>query len=465
MLALAGPVALAAALVPSTDATTLAAEAMGFLAVTVLCSLIGGLWPAVTCAVLSTGLLTWFFTPPRRTLSIDRTPDLVLLALFLVVAIAVSSVVGQAASRTVQAAEARREADALISLNRTVLRSDQDLASLLDLVRRTFAATAVSLLRPEGGSWTLLAQVGSDPPVHPEGADETAEVSPPSPPLVLALRGGRLSAPDRRVLTSFAGHLAVVLERRDLAARAARARSLEEGNRVRNALLAAVSHDLRTPIARAKAAVSSLRSPDVHWSAEDERELLATIEDSTDRLHAIVTNLLDLSRIQSDAVSPAAQEVALEDVVARALDHAPGGRPARLQVAPDLPPVRTDVGLLERVVANLLDNAWRHSPEGQQVTVSLSRSDGAAQVRVSDRGPGVPDADKPQMFVAFRRLGDSEAREGLGLGLAVARGLTEAMGGTLTAEDTEGGGLTMVIDLPALPATGAPSPVSKGQRS
>jgi two-component system sensor histidine kinase KdpD len=257
----------------------------------------------------------------------------------------------------------------------------------------------------------------------------------------------------------------VVLERRELASRAARARSLEEGNRVRNALLAAVSHDLRTPIARAKAAVSSLRSPDVHWSDEDERELLATIEDSTDRLHAIVTNLLDLSRIQSDAVSPAAQEVALEDVVARALDHASGGRPVRLQVAPDLPPVRTDAGLLERVVANLLDNAWRHSPDGRPVTVSLCRSDGTAQVRVSDNGPGVPDADKPQMFVAFRRLGDSEAREGLGLGLAVARGLTEAMDGTLTAEDTEGGGLTMVIDLPALPATGVPRPLSEGQRS
>lgn len=465
VLALAGPTSLAAVLVPSTDATTLAAEAMGFLAVTVMCSLVGGLWPAVTAAVLSTGLLTWFFTPPRRTLNIDRTPDLVLLALFLVVAIAVSSVVGQAARRSVQAAEARREADALISLNRTVLRSDQELVSLLDLVRRTFAAAAVALLRPEGHAWVELAHVGSDPPVRPETADETAEVSPPSPPLVLALRGGRMSASDRRFLSSFAGHLAVVLERRDLASRAARARRLEEGNRVRNALLAAVSHDLRTPIARTKAAVSSLRSPDVEWSAEDERELLATIEDSTDRLHAIVTNLLDLSRIQSDAVSPAEQEVALEDVVARALDHAPGDRSVVLAVAPDLPPVRTDVGLLERVVANLLDNAWRHSPEGRPVTVTLSHSGREAQVRVTDSGPGVPDADKPHMFVAFRRLGDSEAREGLGLGLAVARGLTEAMGGTLGAEDAEGGGLTMVVDLPVLLASDAPRPVSERQRS
>lgn len=220
---------------------------------------------------------------------------------------------------------------------------------------------------------------------------------------------------------------------------------------MRNALLAAVSHDLRTPLARLKAAVSSLRSTDVAWSEDDERELLAAIESSTDQLHAIVSNLLDLSRIQSDAVTPALQEVGLEDVVARALDHAVLGGAVAVEVDPRLPPVRADAGLLERVLANLVDNAVRHSPAGTAVRLVVAGAGDRVAVRVIDHGPGVPAAEQEQMFAAFRRLGDAEARDGLGLGLAVARGLTEAMGGTLTAADTPGGGLTMVVDLPAVP--------------
>jgi two-component system, OmpR family, sensor histidine kinase KdpD len=461
-MAMIGPAALSAVLVPSTDASTLSAESMGFLALTVACAIVGGLWPALTAAVLSTGLLNWFFTPPTRTLTIERTADLVVLVLFLLVASAVSSVVGHAARRSLQAAEARREADALIRLNRTVLTSSQDLSSLLNLVCDTFGSRSASLFSADQAGPSRLAAVGQDAPLDPSEADEVAEVRPSSPPLLLALRGAPLSPSDRRVLASFAGHLAVVLERRKLAAEAARSRRLEEGNRVRSALLAAVSHDLRTPLARAKAAVSSLRSPDVSWSRDDELELLATIEDSTDRLHAILSNLLDLSRIQSDAVVPATQEVGLEDVVARALDSTADSARVEIRALPELPQVRTDAGLLERVVANLVDNALRHAPQGMPVVVSLSGDEETVRVAVIDRGPGVSDEGKEQMFGAFRRLGDAEAREGLGLGLAVARGLTEAMGGRLTPHDTPGGGLTMVVDLPA--AVGhAPSGIARGQ--
>lgn len=463
-LALIGPPVLSAVLVPSTDALTLSAESMGFLALTVLCAIVGGLWPALTAAVLSTGLLNWFFTPPTRTLTIDRSGDVVVLVLFLLVASAVSSVVGHAARRSLQAAEARREADALIRLNRTVLTSGQDLNSLLDLVRHTFGSPSVSLLGMGATGVAQVAAVGDDPPLVPSDADEVAEVAPSSPPLLLALRGAPLSASDRRVLASFAGHLAVVLERQELAAEAARSRRLEEGNRVRSALLAAVSHDLRTPLARAKAAVSSLRSPDVTWSQDDERELLATIEDSTDRLHSIVSNLLDLSRIQSDAVVPAEQEVGLEDVVARALDGIADGGRVEIEAERDLPQVRTDAGLLERVLANLVDNAVRHAPVDAPVVVSLSGGDGAVSVSVVDRGPGVSGEGKEQMFGAFRRLGDAESREGLGLGLAVARGLTEAMGGSLRPHDTPGGGLTMVVQLPVGTARQQRAGVREGRR-
>ena len=233
------------------------------------------------------------------------------------------------------------------------------------------------------------------------------------------------------------------------------ARRLEEGNRVRTALLAAVSHDLRTPLAGIKAAVSSLRSPEVSWSVEDQAELLATIEDSSDRLHTIVANLLDLSRLQSDAVRPVVHEVGLDDVVSRTVAQMPQGDRVELRFEPDLPPVLVDAGLLDRVVANLVDNAVRHSPADSPVTVATSHVGDRVQLHVVDRGPGVPDAQKEQMFAAFQRLGDAGGREGLGLGLAVARGLTAALGGLLVAEDTPGGGLTMVVDLPAVP-TGKP---------
>jgi two-component system sensor histidine kinase KdpD len=193
----------------------------------------------------------------------------------------------------------------------------------------------------------------------------------------------------------------------------------------------------------------------VHWSQEDEAELLGTIEEATDRLHAIVANLLDLSRLQADAVRPSISEIGLDDVVARAVSTLPpelrDGDRLVLQLDPDVAPVLADAGLLERVVANLVDNAVRHSPPGTPVVLSTSQAGGRVQLRVVDRGPGVPDPDKEQMFVAFQRLGDHRATDGLGLGLAVARGLTEALGGTLEAEDTPGGGLTMVVDLPRRP--------------
>jgi two-component system sensor histidine kinase KdpD len=443
---LLGPTGLSLVLVPSPDVSTLAMEAMGFLALTVLVALVGGLWPAVTSAVLGSLMLNWFFTPPERTLTIADTVNVVALVLFLVVAVAVASLVDRAARRSIQADRARREADTLTMLNRTLLRSDRDVEALLGLVRDTFGADAAALLRRTGPSYEVVAAVGEDPPARPEDAGATAEVSTA---LLLALRGPDLSVSDRRVLGSFATHLAVALEHQELTARAAEVRRLEEGNRVRTALLAAVSHDLRTPLAGIKAAVSSLRSPDVPWSAEDQAQLLATIEASADRLHTIVANLLDLSRLQSDAVRPVLREIGLDDVVARSLAHLEEQGRVVLRADPDVPPVLADAGLLDRVVANLVDNALRHAPPSTPVTVSVSRTGDRVQLRVVDRGAGVPDAQKEQMFVAFQRLGDAPGREGLGLGLAVARGLTEALGGLLVAEDTPGGGLTMVVELPA----------------
>ncbi|WP_206054033.1 sensor histidine kinase [Nocardioides iriomotensis] len=239
----------------------------------------------------------------------------------------------------------------------------------------------------------------------------------------------------------------------DLASRRAEAvreaAELEAGNRLRTALLAAVGHDLRTPLAAAKAAVSGLRSRDVTLTEDDRRELLETADESLDRLAALVENLLDLSRLQAGALPVRTQPVAVDDVIARALDD-PGVEPRTvvLDVPEQLPDVVADPGLLERVIVNVVANAQRCAPPPALLTAVAA--DGRVDLRVVDTGPGIVAADRDRVFVPFQRLGDS-GTGGLGLGLALSRGLVEAMAGSLTLDETPGGGLTLVISLPAVP--------------
>lgn len=446
------PLLLTAVMRPLGGSPTPASEGLAFIAVTVVCALVGGLWPALTAGLLSGLLLNFFFTPPLHTLTIASAEDVLILLLFLLVAVLVASVVGLAARRSQQANRARREADTLSMLNQTLLRGDHDITALLGLVCDTFAMSSAALLHRADtagtGPWQVLASSGPEPPHAPEEADATADASASTR---LALRGRALPAQDLRVLNAFATHLAVVADRERLAAQTAAAQRLAEGNRMRTALLAAVSHDLRTPLAGIKAAVSTLRTAEVSWSADDQTELLAAIEDSTDKLSTIIANLLDLSRLQTGEVHLVTQDVGLDDVVSRALRTLPATERVDLDIAPDLPPVRVDTGLLERVVANLVENALRYSPPTTRVQVGAEVAGTRVRLRVVDHGPGVPDSSKPQLFQPFQRLGDAPAGEGVGLGLAVAAGLARALGGELTAHDTPGGGLTMVVDLAAGP--------------
>jgi two-component system sensor histidine kinase KdpD len=264
--------------------------------------------------------------------------------------------------------------------------------------------------------------------------------------MALALSGRMLPAEDRRVLAAFAAQAAVVLDRERLVGEAEQARELAEGNRIRTALLAAVSHDLRTPLAGIKAAVSSLRSDDVDWSEEDSAELLEGIENGADRLDHLVGNLLDMSRLQTGTVTPLIREIDLDEVVPMALGGVPEDS-VELDIPESLPMVAVDPGLLERAVANIVENAVKYSPDAQRVTVAASALGARVEVRVTDRGPGVPDEAKDRIFEPFQRHGDAPRGAGVGLGLAVARGFVEAMGGTLAAEDTPGGGMTMVLTL------------------
>jgi two-component system sensor histidine kinase KdpD len=318
---------------------------------------------------------------------------------------------------------------------------------MLDRVRETFAVASVTLLERTDDGWVAVANAG---PAVVRPADADTEV-PAGDRLTLALCGGLLRAEDQRLIGAFAAQAAIVLDHIRLSHAAAEAAPLAEANKVRTALLAAVGHDLRTPLAAAKASVTTLLSLDLDLDAEDRRELLQGADTSLDRLAALVDNLLDMSRLQAGAMSIDVQPTAVDEVVARALDDlGEGGRCIRIDAAEDLPLVQTDPGLLERVVANLAANGLRYSPAGESPRVTSSWLGERVEIRVIDRGPGIPSYDWDRIFLPFQRLGDTDNTTGIGLGLALARGLTEAMGGTLEPEETPGGGLTMVISLPAV---------------
>jgi two-component system sensor histidine kinase KdpD len=219
---------------------------------------------------------------------------------------------------------------------------------------------------------------------------------------------------------------------------------------LRRSLLAAVSHDLRTPLAGIKAAVSTLHAPGIVLSQADRGALLEAIEESTDRLASIIDNLLDMSRLQAGAVSLDTQQVGLDDVVWRAVAGVAAPASVEIELPEDLPDVVVDVGLLDRAIANLVQNAVRHTRARTKVDISARAVGERVELRITDHGTGVPDPLKAQLFQPFQRLGDTHSTEGVGLGLAVAKGLTEAQGGTLRPEDTPGGGLTMVMDLPCV---------------
>ncbi|MGK4583270.1 ATP-binding protein [Kitasatospora sp. HPMI-4] len=456
LIGVAGP-PLLAVLLTQVHGLGLSTDMLLFLSLTVCAALVGGLFPAIASALVGSTALNYYFTPPLHTLDISSPQNIMAVGIFTTVGIAVASVVDLAARRTQQAARSQAEAHTLSALAGTVLRGapsgDSLLTVLLDQVRETFQQDSAALLERSGehSPWRIAASAGQRAPERPEDGDVDVPVGTE---LSLVLRGRVLPAEDRRLLGAFAAQAAVLLERRRLAGEAAAARREAEGNRIRTALLAAVSHDLRTPLAGIKAAVSSLRAEDVEWDEADEAELLAGIEAGADRLDHLINNLLDMSRLQTGTVTPLIHETDLDEVVPFAL----GGVPleaVKLDVPESLPMIHADAGLLERSLANLVENAVKYSPDGVKVLVKADAlhppgSPARVELRVVDRGPGVPEAAKERIFAPFQRYGDAPRGAGVGLGLAVARGFVEAMGGTVTAEDTPGGGLTMVVTLPAV---------------
>ncbi|WP_327085348.1 DUF4118 domain-containing protein [Nonomuraea sp. NBC_01738] len=455
-MAVAGMPALTALLWPFRDDLSLPSEILFFLLMTVGVALAGGMWPAITAAVGGSLLLNFFFTPPVGQFTIDDPENFFALVVFVLVAAAVSTIVDLAARRTREAASATADAELLSTLAGHVLRGGAALPSLLARMRETFGLACVTLLervgepgpddQSEPESWRILATSGGPPCAAPGMADTDVVISES---LVLAARGRLLAAADRRVLEAFAAEAAVALRQERLQEQAERAGPLAEADKMRTALLAAVSHDLRTPLASAKAAVESLRSTEIDWSPQDREELLDTAGQSLIRLDRLVANLLDMSRLQAGVLGVSSQPMALEEVVPRAMDDL---GPLRERVEGDLsielPEIAADPALLERVLVNLMTNAVRYSPAGAKVLVTASRHGGSVEIRVIDRGPGIPPEAHDRVFLPFQRLGDRDNHAGVGLGLALSRGLAEAMGGTLTPDETPGGGLTMILRMP-----------------
>jgi two-component system sensor histidine kinase KdpD len=458
---LAAVLAPLATIVLATDRTgiNLTSDVLGFLVAVIVVALVGGFLPAVAEAVAGSLLLNYYFTQPIHFWTIAEANNALALAVFVAVGLVVSWVVDTTARRSKQAARANAESELLVTTAGSILRGQGAVDALLERTREAFGMRSACLLERQDSAtgasrgptseWTLVACSGETPASRPDVAEVDVPVTDT---LSLALTGRPLAASDRRVLGAFAAYAAVALEQQRLAAEAEAAKPIAAADRMRTALLTAVSHDLRSPLASAKAAVTSLRSPDVHWDESDTEELLATADESLDKLTRLVANLLDMSRLQAGALSLFPRPSGLDEIVALALDDlGPAGRDITVELPEALPAVRADPAILERVVVNLAENALRYSPAGKAPLLAASSLADRVELRVVDRGPGISDQDKERMFVPFQRLGDTDNTTGVGLGLALSRGLTEAMGGTLTAEDTPGGGLTMIVSLPAAP--------------
>lgn len=445
-LALIGAPVLTAVLLGPRDRLGLSSILLVFLVLVVAVAALGGTWPSLFAAVGSMLLVNWFFTPPYHTLTIQHSHNVLALVVFVLVAVIVSTLVSTAAKRSRQAARARSEAEVIAKTAVTLLGSHEPLTDLLELLRASFGLEAAALLREGSSGWRVVAHAGTPCPVSPDRADRALPLADGSS---LAMMGGAKVSADKLVLDVFSAQLVAAMRAADLRAEANAARQLAEANELRTALLAGVSHDLRTPLSSIKASVTSLMQEEISWSRDATAEFLRTIDTETDRLNNLVGNLLDMSRLRTGSLRPTMREVAVDEVVGRSL--ASLGERARVvsvEVPESLPFVRADPALLERSLANLIDNALKHAP-GSRPTVNGATDDDRVSIAIVDQGAGIPAEERDRAVEPFERLGDGANRSGVGLGLAVTRGFIDAMGGRMTLEDTPGGGLTARIDLPA----------------
>lgn len=424
----------------------LAIDSLLYLLPVLIGAVIGGTASGLVAALASFLALDWFFVPPVHSLTIASTTDMLTLAMFLVVGGVISAEVNIGARRAMSAQRARRYTGALARATASLLESDDPVPVLIEEIRRVFDVSGISVLRSEERGWLCEVVSGVDPPGSPDDATLSLSVDGDR---VLALRSSQLRADDREALDAFVSQIGVALEGRQLRLRAAEATSLANANELRTALLAAVSHDLRTPLASIRTATTSLLSGDVVFDPGTSRALLETIDVEAERLSVLVANLLDMSRLHAGAFPVHLESVGLDEMVNAVLVSLPvTGRRVLVEVSDTLPPVDADPPLLERALWNLVANAVKASELESPIRIMAALVVGNwVELRIVDRGPGIAPLDRERVFVPFQRLGDQSTGNGVGLGLAVAKGFVEAMGGELLLDDTPGGGLTVIVRL------------------
>ncbi len=440
-VAVLGSPLLALLLLPVRDSLGLDTVLLLFVLVSVGASAAGGVWPALAASAISFGLANFLFTRPYGSLLVASTNELIDLVIFLAVAALVGVVTEAGARARGRAERARLEAEWLAELgNRD--HGPQSVELALAEARTIYGMHAVTLT----GDGRVLAAAGSPEP------DDVLIVAPAGEKLQLELSGPERVGEDRSLLDALAMTAGRLWRTRQLADQARRAEELGRIDELRASLLAAVGHDLRNPLAAITAAASTLRQTDIELDPDDQSELLETIEEHARRLNDIIGNLLDMSRLQAGALSVHPRPTVLLEVLAGVVRLGEGR--VQLAIPEDLPMILADAGLLERVLVNLVANADRHLPPGEKVVIAAEKLPGRVAVRVVDHGPGVAPERFEEIFAPFQHFGD-RSTTGVGLGLAIARGFAEAMGGTLTPSRTPGGGLTMTVTLEVADAAAA----------
>ncbi len=406
----------------------------------------GGWRPGLVASLLAFGLTNWYLTPPLHTLTVSDAENVVAFAVFVLVTMVVSVSVDRAARRSRDATSARAEAAALARSAATLVGSDDPLPELLEQVRATFGLGSATVLERTEHGWWPTHTSGHPELLSPD--DGTSIDISAGTDLRLLVSDDVLRPEQLEVLRAFGDQLTMAVEARRLRTDAANAGLLAETNALRSALLQAVSHDFRTPLATIKASASGLLQREIEFSADDREQLLKDIDGAADRLDRMVRNLLDMSRLQAGAVELSLRAVALEEVVAAALGGiANADKRVTVDVSETIPMVSADAALLERAIANLVSNAVAWSPADHLVRVEAGRIRDTVDLRIVDCGPGVAAADRQRVFEPFQRLGDRSTEAGVGLGMAIAKGFVEAMGAQLGLDDTPGGGLTVSIRL------------------
>lgn len=423
------------------------------LIITLAIAIKAPIWLTTLGAIENFLFLNYFFTPPFHTLNISNKDDLLALLVYLAISITASLILRKLEIRTAKLRQLSKEGLFLSRLAESIIRGHNSIQEILNNSCGAFGLKELAVARKSNaGEKSEFAVIyGSIEAMSPDIID--AQIVLNSEYSLLA--NPPISNPElRNLVTTFGSQVLILLERHILEENERELSEIRQADQMRVALLNAVSHDLRGPLASTKAAISSLQNNGVTWTDEDRDELLDSASHSLDQLNHLIENLLDMSRLEAGAIFLNWRNVGVEDVVSGAIKSLKS-RTDRIKISidPELPPIKGDPILLERVIGNLLENALRFNPIERIVTIAAFQVEERIEIRVIDHGPGLSDKDKSKLFTPFQRLGDRDNSTGVGLGLAIVKGFTELMNGRIAIEETFQGGLTMVLSFPIGDAT------------